>query len=65
MITQDFLLLHAVVEESKELSDAGLIHDVNITHLNNQEVQYTPPSSNWSELFSSRVDLHLGFSCCY
>ena len=52
---------HGSVKELQELPEGGLIHDVDQTHLHDQEVEDAAARGHGTELFARRVDLQLRF----
>ena len=54
---------HGSVKELQELPEGGLIHDVDQTHLHDQEVEDAAACGHGTELFARRVDLDLCVCC--
>ena len=52
-----------IVEEDKELFKGGLVHDVDLAQLDNEEVEDAAPGGHAAEFLPRRVDLLLRLSC--
>ena len=54
---------HGLVEQTKELDEGSLVHDVHHGHLHYQEVEDGSSGCHWAVLFPGCGDLHLRFRC--